>query len=348
MIQDEAYMARCIYLAKLGMNHVAPNPMVGAVVVYDDTIIGEGFHRCYGDAHAEPNAIRSVKNPELLSESTLYVNLEPCSHYGKTPPCANLIVSKGIKRVVIGSLDPNPKVAGKGISILKDAGVQVDLGILGAESRSLNRRFYCYQDKKRPYIILKWAQTANGFLDVKRVDNSTNALKISNAVTTQLTHKMRAENMAIMVGTNTALLDNPSLTVRHWHGKNPIRVIIDKKNKIPEDFTVKDGKVRTLIFGEVSRRTSGSSEFIHLDESEDGLAFMINEMYKRGIHSVLVEGGATLLNSFIRANLWDEANVEVSSVTIDDGIVAPTIDEEFVYSSQMIENHRWKHYYNKI
>ena len=237
---DEKYMARCLQLAQSGGGYVSPNPMVGAVIVCNDRIIGEGYHRHIGEAHAEPNAIYSVNNKELLSQSTLYVNLEPCSHYGKTPPCADLIVKKRIKKVVIGTLDPNPKVSGRGAEILRDAGIEVIVGVLEKECHTLNRRFFTFQINKRPYILLKWAQTRDGFIDHCRSDNSIQALKISNSITQLLTHKMRSENMAIMVSTNTVLLDNPSLTLRYWFGKSPLRVAIDRKNMIPDNYIIKD------------------------------------------------------------------------------------------------------------
>ena len=226
---QDLYMYRCLQLAELGVGYVAPNPMVGAVLVCNDKIIGEGYHHRYGDAHAEPNAINSVKEVELLGQSTLYVSLEPCSHYGKTPPCADLIVSSGIPRVIIGTLDPNPKVAGKGVEKLRNAGVEVIVGVLEEECRELNKRFFIFQELRRPYVLLKWAQTRDGFMDRVRTDVSEPPLQISNNITRQLTHKMRAENQSILVGANTVLLDNPSLTVRNWSGRSPVRIAIDRQ-----------------------------------------------------------------------------------------------------------------------
>ncbi len=339
-------MARCLYLAKLGMKSVAPNPMVGAVIVHENRIIGEGWHRRYGEAHAEPNAIHSVENQELLSESTLYVNLEPCSHFGKTPPCADLIVSKKIKRVVIGCLDPNPKVSGRGVNLLREAGVVVEVGVLETESKELNKRFIVFQEKKRPFILLKWAQTADGFIDNIREDNSAQALKISNNITRQLTHKMRTENMGIMVGTNTVLLDNPSLTVRYWEGKQPVRVVIDRNNLIPESFKIKDGEVKTLIFTDEEADAKSNLEFIVMNKQTANLPFILSELHKRSIHSVLVEGGAMLLRSFLQAGLWDEANVEISTQTLENGVYAPVIQENYCMSKRIIDNHLWKHYVN--
>lgn len=344
MNNDEKYMGRCLYLAKLGIYSVAPNPMVGAVVVHEDKIIGEGYHQRHGDAHAEPNAINSVKNADLLERATLYVNLEPCSHFGKTPPCANLIIAKKIKRVVIGCLDPNPKVSGRGVALLREAGIEVEVGVLEIESKELNKRFIRFHENKRPFILLKWAQTVDGFIDKLRNDNSMKALKISNQVTSQLTHKMRAENMGIMVGTNTILLDNPSLTVRNWHGRNPIRIGIDNKNIIPESYVIKNGEIKTLIFSDVAQESKPNLEFIHMGNNEQNLSFILNELYRRNIHSVLVEGGAALLNSFIESDLWDEANVETSLQTLGNGVKAPKIPDNYITSEQVIESHFWRHY----
>lgn len=347
MTQDEKYMARCLYLAKLGIYSVAPNPMVGAVVVHEDHIIGEGYHRRYGEAHAEPNAIRSVENQELLPESTLYVNLEPCSHFGKTPPCADLIISKKIKRVVIGCLDPNPKVSGRGVALLREAGIDVVVGVLETESKELNKRFMFMQEKKRPFILLKWAQTADGFIDNSRKDSSSKALRISNDVTCQLTHKIRAENMGIMVGTKTVLLDNPSLSVRYWNGRNPIRIAVDRYCVIPADSVIKNGEIKTLIFTNEHKEASQNLEYIKMDESMDSLQFILKELSERNIHSVLVEGGSELLSSFIRSELWDEANVETSTQTLSNGVKSPVIQEDYVVSDEMIENHMWRHYIRK-
>lgn len=337
-------MARCLYLAGLGVSYTSPNPMVGAIIVYEGKIIGEGYHKKYGTPHAEPNAINSVKDKSLLKKSTLYVNLEPCSHYGKTPPCANLIVKTGIPNVVISTLDPNPKVSGRGVDILRKAGVNVEIGILENESRKLNRRFFCFYEKKRPFITLKWAQTADGFIDLLRKDNSTPALKISNLVTQQFTHKMRSENMAIMVGTRTVMLDNPSLTLRNWFGRSPIRVTIDKKRIIPENFHIKDGNEATIIFTETKKDNKLNLEYIQIPFDKNNLTEIIHFLYEKNINSVLVEGGTALLNSFIDAELWDEANIEISSVEIGNGIKAPVLKNAEIESEKIIENHQWIHY----
>ena len=238
---EEKYMARCIELAKGGRGNVSPNPMVGAVVVHKGRIIGEGFHRKCGEAHAEVNAIASVKDESLLKDSTIYVSLEPCSHYGKTPPCAELIIRKGIPRVVVGCLDPFPEVSGRGVRMLREAGVEVVTDVMEEEARALNKAFMTLQTKGRPYIILKWAQSEDGFIDRLRMD-------VLEPVT--VVHKLRSEVAAIMVGTRTALLDNPSLNVRHWSGNSPVRVVLDRRLVIPDSYRLLDGSLRTLIFTE--------------------------------------------------------------------------------------------------
>jgi diaminohydroxyphosphoribosylaminopyrimidine deaminase/5-amino-6-(5-phosphoribosylamino)uracil reductase len=334
------YMHRCLQLAQYGVSYVAPNPMVGAVVVCNDVIIGEGYHRHYGQAHAEPNAIHSVKNPELLKQSTLYVSLEPCSHYGKTPPCADLIVSCGIPRVVIGTLDPNPKVSGRGVEILRKAGIEVKVGVLADECRELNKRFFIFQEQKRPYVLLKWAQTKDGFMDRKRTDRTESPLIISNNITKQLTHKMRAENQAILVGANTVLLDNPSLTVRNWSGKSPVRIAIDRQGRIPVDFNLLDGSIRTIVFTEIDQVDQQNIEFVKVDFSTNCIPAVLQKVYERNINSVLVEGGASILNSFIEAGLWDEANIEISNQSITDGVSAPVLNAQPV-SNDMFCGHKW-------
>ena len=334
------YMHRCLQLAQYGVSYVAPNPMVGAVVVCNDVIIGEGYHRHYGQAHAEPNAIHSVKNPELLKQSTLYVSLEPCSHYGKTPPCADLIVSCGIPRVIIGTLDPNPKVSGRGVEILRKAGIEVTVGVLANECRELNKRFFIFQEQKRPYVLLKWAQTKDGFMDRKRTDRTESPLIISNNITKQLTHKMRAENQAILVGANTVLLDNPSLTVRNWSGKSPVRIAIDRQGRIPVDFNLLDGSIRTIVFTEIDQVDQQNIEFVKVDFSTNCIPAVLQKIYERNINSVLVEGGASILNSFIEAGLWDEANIEISNQSITDGVSAPVLNAQPV-SNNVFCGHKW-------
>ena len=343
MNNELKYISRCLQLAELGAGYVAPNPMVGAVLVCDDKIIGEGYHRHYGEAHAEPNAINSVKDKDLLKQSTLYVNLEPCSHYGKTPPCADLIVSSGIPRVVIGTLDPNPKVAGRGVEILRKAGVEVVVGVLEAECRELNKRFFIFQEQKRPYVLLKWAQTQDGFMDRVRTTVTEPPLQISNNITRQLTHKMRSENQSILVGANTVLLDNPSLTVRNWSGKSPVRIGIDRQRRIPDDFNLLDGSISTIIFTEKDEVNKLHVEFVKIDFSTNSVKNILSEIYKRNIHSVLVEGGPTILNSFIESGLWDEANIEIAPLRIAEGMAAPVLQLQPI-SHQTFNGHDWLFY----
>jgi diaminohydroxyphosphoribosylaminopyrimidine deaminase/5-amino-6-(5-phosphoribosylamino)uracil reductase len=340
------YMQRCLQLAQNGVGYVAPNPMVGAVLVCDDRIIGEGFHQRYGDIHAEPNAIKAVKNKELLLRSTMYVNLEPCSHFGKTPPCANFIVQHKIPRVVIGTLDPNPKVAGKGVDILRKAGVEVVLGVLETECRELNKRFFIFHEQKRPYVLLKWAQTSDGFIDRKRADNYELPLCISNEITKQLTHKMRSENQAILVGANTVLLDNPSLTVREWSGKSPIRIAIDRLGRIPSNYNLFDGNVPTIVFSEKFRENERNLEFVKITFDEHSLKSILMILLEKNINSVLVEGGASILNSFIESGLWDEANVEIAPLQIMEGVNAPTLNK-LPISSKSFNGHKWLFFENK-
>lgn len=340
------YMQRCLQLAQYGNGYVAPNPMVGAVLVCDDEIIGEGFHHRFGEPHAEPNAISSVKKPDLLKQSTLYVNLEPCSHYGQTPPCADLIVKSNIPRVVIGTLDPNPKVAGRGVEILRKAGIEVTVGVLIEECRELNKRFFIFQEQKRSYVLLKWAQTQDGFIDRKRDDATEPPLQISNAITKQLTHQMRSENQAIMVGANTVLLDNPTLTVRNWSGKSPIRIAIDRLARIPANYNLLDGSVPTIVFTEIEKPNRTHVEFIKIDFETDKLRNILQKIYERNIHSVMVEGGAQILTGFIQSGLWDEANVEVSLQQIGDGVAAPLLPVQPI-SRKSFDGHDWLFFKNK-
>lgn len=341
----ELFMRRCLQLAQYGGGYVAPNPMVGAVLVYNDKIIGEGYHHRFGEAHAEPNAINSVKNTELLRKSTLYVNLEPCSFYGKTPPCADLIVKSGIPRVVIGTLDPNPKVSGRGVEILRKAGVEVIVSVLDEECRELNKRFFIFQEQNRPYILLKWAQTQDGFIDRIRTNVKELPLQISNNITKQLTHKMRSENQSILVSTNTIILDNPSLTVRNWSGKNPIRIAIDRLGRIPEDYNILDGSIQTIVFTNNMKPNKTHVEFVSIPFNANMLQTILQKLFERDIHSVLVEGGAKLLNCFIESGLWDDANVEISPLKIGVGVEAPKISTLPIHSTT-IENHEWLFFKN--
>lgn len=325
---QETYIKRCLELAAKGLGNVAPNPMVGSVIVLDGKIIGEGYHQQYGQAHAEVNAINSVENKELLKKATLYVNLEPCSHFGKTPPCTDLIIEHKIPYVVIGTIDSNSMVSGRGIEKLVKAGIDVKTGILEQECKEVNKRFFTFHEKKRPYIILKWAQTADGFIDAKRTeDNTEKALQISNSESKKLLHKWRSEEQAIMVGTNTALLDNPSLTVREVEGKNPLRITFDKWLRIPKEYHLFDKSTPTLIFTANPVSPETNLEFVNIDFEKEIIPQVLNELYKRNIQSVIVEGGSQLLNSFIDANLWDEARVFISDQEITKGVNAPVLNE---------------------
>ena len=322
-------MNSCIQLAALSLGIVAPNPMVGCVIVVDDKIIGEGYHQSYGEAHAEVNAINSIADKELLNKATLYVNLEPCSHFGKTPPCADLIIQYKIPKVVIGSLDSNSLVSGKGIDKLNAAGITVKVGVLEEQCRELNKRFYTFYEKKRPYVILKWAQTTDNFIDNIRDENDCKKpLTISNDETRKIVHQWRSEEQAIMVGSNTALLDNPKLTVREVAGKNPLRITIDKWNRIPKDYFLFDKTVPTLIFSNEIVHSEHNLEYVKIDFEKDVIAQMMHELYFRNIQSLILEGGSQLLNSFINTDNWDEARVIVSKQAINKGVKAPVLDKE--------------------
>ena len=323
IIKSEHFMLRCLELAQLGAGSVAPNPMVGCVVVHENTIIGEGYTSPYGGNHAEVNAINSVANKSLLKKATLYVSLEPCAHFGKTPPCANLIIEKKIKRVVIACLDSFAQVNGLGIKRLLEAGVDVKVGKLEAEAQEVNRRFFTFHQKKRPYIILKWAETADGFVDKIRTDFSQPSLKITSEPANILAHKWRAEEAAIMVGKNTALLDNPSLTTRKYEGNNPIRVLLDGKLETPESANIFNNEASTLIFTENTKSEIRNTKLEAISvESVRNLQSILTELYKRDIQSVIVEGGPTLHASFYKAGIWDEIRRFVSPITIETGVKA--------------------------
>lgn len=325
MIIEEKYMARCIELARGGAGNTAPNPMVGAVIVHEGKIIGEGFHRRCGEAHAEVNAVASVRDEALLRDSTIYVSLEPCSHYGKTPPCAELIIRKGIPRVVVGTLDPFPEVSGRGVRMLREAGVEVVTGVLEEETRALNPAFMTFQLRKRPYIYLKWAQSADGFLDIRREDASVPPVRLSSAETLRRVHRLRSEVAAILVGTRTALLDNPSLTVRHWAGQSPVRIVLDRTLKLPADAHLLDGTVRTLVFTAVGAENRPNVEYVRIDFGQEVLPQVLHYLYEQKLNSLMVEGGAELLNSFLDAGLWDEVWVETAPCVLGSGVKAPAV-----------------------
>lgn len=325
--QDILYMQRCIQLARCGREGAAPNPMVGAVIVCQGHIIGEGYHIRCGGPHAEVNAIRSVKDPEQLKQSTIYVSLEPCAHYGKTPPCADLIVEKQIPRVVVGCQDPFAKVNGLGIKKLRDAGIEVRVGVLEEECIRLNRRFMNFHRHHRPWVTLKWAQSADGFMDKERTPNQSPAC-FSSPFTQVLVHRMRAQNMAIMVGTNTVLYDNPSLTNRLWPGNSPLRVTIDRHGRIPSTAHLLDESVPTVVY------------------HDESLQEILGHLYQRGIQSLMVEGGARLLESFLQQGLWDEARVEESPCQLCQGVPAPSVGQMHLVDRQRVDG-RWISWYEK-
>jgi diaminohydroxyphosphoribosylaminopyrimidine deaminase/5-amino-6-(5-phosphoribosylamino)uracil reductase len=347
MTKDEKYISRCLELARNGLCTTPPNPMVGAVIVCKNRIIGEGYHIHHGQAHAEVNAIQSVKEKDIpfLKEATMYVSLEPCSHYGKTPPCADLIIEKGIPHVVVGCLDPFPLVAGRGIKRLRDAGIDVKVGVLEEECRQLNRKFITFNTNKRPYIILKWAESTDKFIGKEHYNS--NPIILSSNLTQMLVHKKRSENSAILVGRRTALMDNPSLTTRVWYGKNPVRITIDKDLTLPSIIHFYDGKVPTIIFtSKAINKKVPNTEFIQLDFSSNILLQIMNVIYNKKLQSLLVEGGAQLLQSFIDSNLWDEAFVEESPIKLKDGTKAPNISNCYLKDSEIHFGRTIKHYNN--
>lgn len=327
MTNNELYMLRCHDLAKLGAGYVAPNPMVGSVLVHDGRIIGEGYHMQYGHPHAEVNCIQNVpaKDRHLISSSTLFVSLEPCAHYGKTPPCTDLILENKIPKVVIGCVDPFGKVNGKGVSKLKDAGVEVITGVLEQQCQELNKRFFTFHTLMRPYVILKWAESANG--QIANADKSR--VKISNEYTNRLVHKWRSEEAGIMVGTNTAVEDNPSLNSRWWHGPNPVRLVVDLSLRLPTKLNIFNKQQPTIVFNKI--KESQEENLVHIKIKGDGNDVMeiMERCYRQNIVSVLVEGGAQLLQSFIHAKCWDEARViKNNSLIIDNGLAAPQLKHQ--------------------
>ena len=327
---QEKYIKRCIELAKNGLGTTYPNPMVGSVIVLNDIVIGEGWHKKAGEPHAEVNAINSVRDQSSLKYATIYVSLEPCSHFGKTPPCANLIVEKGIRNVVIGIVDANSKVSGAGVAYLKNNGCNVVVGVLENECFKLNKRFFTYHSKQRPFVFLKWAESKDGFIDKIRNKTDENSPNwISNKYSQQIVHKMRATEHAILVGTNTVLNDNPSLNVRSWFGENPIRIVIDRTSKIPSDYKILDGSIKTIVFSEVKHviDSNGNVIFERINFSKNVPQQICDVLYKYEIQSVLIEGGAQTLQSFIAANLWDEAFVFVGDITYNDGVKAPKLNQ---------------------
>jgi len=326
----EKYIKRCIELAKNGLGATYPNPMVGSVLVLNNAIIGEGWHKKAGEAHAEVMAINMVKDKSLLHQATIYVSLEPCSHFGKTPPCANLIVESGIKNVVIGIVDCNSKVSGKGIRHLKNNGCNVIVSVLEKECYQLNKRFFTFHNKQRPFIFLKWAETKDGFIDILRDSTSKNTPNwISNEYSQQIVHKMRAEEQAILVGTNTALNDNPSLNVRSWNGNNPIRIVLDRSLKIPQHYNLLNNEIKTIVFSEVKFISDSKSNIIfeRIDFNKNVPKQICEVLHRYEIQSLIIEGGRQTLQSFVNANLWDEAFVFTGETEFKKGLKAPKIEK---------------------
>lgn len=325
MNTKEKYIRRCIELAQNGLGTTYPNPMVGSVIVHKDKIIGEGWHKKSGEPHAEVNAVHSVKDKSLLKDSTLYVSLEPCSHFGKTPPCCDLIIDNKIPNVVIGTVDPNIKVAGNGIKKLIEAGINVSVGILEKECYDLNKRFFTFHEKKRPYIILKWAESHDGII-APLSKTEQKPVWITNEFSRQLVHKWRSEEQAILVGTKTVLEDNPKLDVRDWSGTNPIRIVLDQYNRIPKDSHIFNKEAKTIIFS-----ASNSSNLLDncsvekIDFEQNIASQIIKTLYEHQIQSVIIEGGRQTLETFINKNLWDEARIFIGNNCFEQGTVAPKI-----------------------
>ncbi|RZJ49984.1 MAG: bifunctional diaminohydroxyphosphoribosylaminopyrimidine deaminase/5-amino-6-(5-phosphoribosylamino)uracil reductase RibD [Flavobacterium sp.] len=321
----EKYIKRCIELARNGFGTTYPNPMVGSVIVYEDKIIGEGWHKKAGEPHAEVNAIRSVKDKSLLKKATIYVSLEPCSHFGKTPPCCDLIIEHKIPKVVVGTVDPNEKVAGRGIKKIMESGSNVTIGILEDECNELNKRFFTFHQKKRPYIILKWAESLDGFLaPEKEINQDRKPVWITNTYSRQLVHKWRSEEQAIFVGTQTVIDDNPKLNVRNWSGNNPVRIILDQNNRIPNTSAVFDDSVKTIVFTKseiVGEKENTTFEVIDFDQ--DIIPQILEVLYRNQIQSVIIEGGLQTLQTFIDQDIWDEARIFKGNISFEKGTKAP-------------------------
>lgn len=341
-------MSRCVQLAKNGLGTTYPNPLVGCVIVHKDKIIGEGWHYQAGMPHAEVNAIASVQNKKKLKKATIYVSLEPCSHFGKTPPCADLIIASGIKKVVIGSTDPNPKVAGRGIQRLIQSGCDVVIGILEKECNDLNKRFFTFHTKKRPYIILKWGETQDGFIAPEATERSNTKAPvwITNSFSRQLSHKLRAQEQAILVGTKTVLDDNPSLTTRDWYGSNPVRLILDRKLKIPKDASVFNNAAKTIILTEKEAPNTATIFHEYLSFSEDIATQICSIAHQHKVQSIIIEGGAKTLQTFIDASIWDEAFVFKGTNTFKKGVKVPLFSAK-AHSEENINGDTLQHYKNK-
>ncbi len=340
MVGHTVFMDRCLALARCGAGMVAPNPMVGCVIVCDGKIIGEGFHHEYGGPHAEVIAVQSVRDSRLLRESTMYVSLEPCAHFGRTPPCCELIIQEMIPRVVIGMLDPFSEVAGKGERMLKMAGIETLTKVMEKECRELNCRFLTFHEKKRPFVILKWAQTSDGFIDSRlRGEFSGKPLWISSPLSRILVHRLRSLEGAILVGTATAMMDNPSLTVRDWSGENPLRLVIDRRARLPRSLHLFDNQVETVVFTEKPTSDEGKIRFEELDFEAGLPAQILAYLYSRNIQSLIVEGGAATLAGFIESNLWDEAHIYTAPLFFGKGVKAPVTGGRLVAEEELDGTH---------
>jgi len=337
MTPDKLFMQRALELAQLGVGQVSPNPRVGCVIVHDNRIIGEGWHQKFGEAHAEVNAINSIKNKTLLKECTVYVNLEPCSHFGKTPPCVDLLIKHHVKKVVIASLDTNPLV--EGVKKLKEAGIEVTINVLEKEGHELNKRFFTFIEKQRPYIILKWAQTADGFIAQKNFESKW----ISNEFSRQLVHRWRSEEDAVLVGTHTASHDNPSLTVREWTGRNPTRIVVDRFLRLNSHLRLFDKKEKTICYNVLKHEEHKNLLLVRIDEN-NFMHELVHDLYKQNLQSVIVEGGAQTLQLFMDANLWDEARVFTSPRSFGEGIKAPIVKGRLL-AQQNIQADRLEYFY---
>lgn len=331
----EFFMARCLQLASNGLGNTYPNPFVGSIIVHQNKIIGEGYTSQYGGPHAEVNAIENVKDKSLLSDSTLYVTLEPCAHFGKTPPCCDLIITKKIPRVVVGCVDPFAQVNGEGIRRMREQGVEVIVGVLQEECLTLNKRFFTFHQKKRPYIILKWAETFNGYFAPVQHEQKW----ITNVYSKQLVHWWRTQEEAILIGTKTAIIDNPQLNARLVNAQYPIRLVIDRSLEIPTTHHLYDTNFRTIIFNEIKSAELGNISFVRLDFEQEIIPSILETLYQENITSVIVEGGVKTLNSFIKQNLWDEARIFRSAIRWQDGIKSPEIKGKIILEKTILNDH---------
>ncbi|QNM87078.1 bifunctional diaminohydroxyphosphoribosylaminopyrimidine deaminase/5-amino-6-(5-phosphoribosylamino)uracil reductase RibD [Polaribacter pectinis] len=346
-MKHEIYIKRCLQIAKNGLGSARPNPSVGAVIVYKNKIIGEGFTSSYGGNHAEVNAVNSVINKTLLKEATIYVTLEPCAHFGKTPPCADLLVKHKFKRVVIGCVDTNSLVAGKGIERLKNANIDVVVGVLEDECKEHHKRFFTVQNNKRPFIVLKWAETKDGFV-APESKNEQKPVFISNKYSQQLVHKLRSKEHAILVGTNTVLADNPKLNVRSWFGENPIRIVLDSSLRIANNANILDGSVKTIVITKERKENLKPRENVIFEEisfSKNVAQQICKVLQKHNLQSVIVEGGTQTLQTFVDENLWDEALVFIGDNNFEKGVKAPVFNGKFS-SEEYIKNDVLKIYKN--